>query len=94
MEDRGIITHQPGCALYSAHWLRHAIAAAGRLTQEEPDRDTDRVSVESLTDTLAHFAELDNWERVTLREVAEHATLMNHERFKSLCNCGALSGDR
>lgn len=49
----------------------------------------------SLSDTLAHFAELDDWSTVTLRDVAEQATLiktpMNQERFKHMCTCGALT---
>ncbi|MBT2545477.1 hypothetical protein J7E99_33490 [Streptomyces sp. ISL-44] len=48
----------------------------------------------ALMDALAHFAELPEWEAVTLKDVAEHATLMNtpenRERFRSQCNCGAL----
>jgi len=78
--------------LDSVHWFRHAVAAAGRLAQEEPDPHTDRMSVMSLTDTLAHFAELEDWDTVTLRDVANHATLMNQERFKHMCTCGGFGG--
>lgn len=48
-----MIVHGPGCGLDSVHWLRHAVAAAGHLGQEEPDDHADRVSAMSLTDTLA-----------------------------------------
>lgn len=41
-------------------------------------------------DMLAHFVELDDWATVTLRDVANHATLMNQERFKHMCTCGAF----
>ncbi|MEU9998039.1 hypothetical protein [Streptomyces sp. NPDC050848] len=48
----------------------------------------------ALTDTLAYFAELPEWETVTLKDVAEHATLMgtpeNRERFREACTCGAF----
>lgn len=83
--------HEPTCPLHSVHWLRHAVAAAGRLAQDHPDPDADRTSAMSLVDALAHFAELEDWCTVTLSDVAEHATLMNQDHFKSLCNCGALS---
>ncbi|MFF7763141.1 hypothetical protein [Streptomyces griseorubiginosus] len=85
-----MIVHQPGCQLYSVHWLRHAIGAAGLLTHEKPDSAADRVSAEALTDTLARFAEQDDWESVTLKEIADHATLMNQERFRQDCTCGAF----
>jgi hypothetical protein len=89
-----VIVHQPGCMLDSVHWFRHAVAAAGHLAQEEPDSHADRVSAMSLADSLAHFAELDDWATVTLRDVADHATLMtqevNKERFNHMCTCGAL----
>jgi hypothetical protein len=84
--------HAPGCVLDPVHWLRHAVAASGRLISPENDaehRHVDRVSAESLTDTLAHFAELDDWATVTLREVAQHATLMDDKRFGPMCTCGA-----
>lgn len=63
--------------LDSMHWLRHAVAAAGRVSLRGARPHTDRMSVMSLTDTLAHFAELEDWDTVTLRDVANHATLMN-----------------
>jgi hypothetical protein len=86
-----VIIHQPGCALYSVHWLRHAVATAGALTHEEPEGGLDRVSAEVLTDTLARFAEQDDWEGVTLKDIAEHATLMNRPDFRGMCTCGAFS---
>jgi hypothetical protein len=89
-----VIIHQTGCTLDPVHWLRHAVTAAGYLAQENPDAHADRVAVMSLTDTLAHFAELDDWATVTLRDVANHATLINQEvnqeRFKHMCTCGAF----
>ena len=83
--------HAPGCTLDAVHWLRHAIAAVGRLASPQADefRSVDRKSAESLADTLAHFAELDEWGTVTLREVARHANLMDDELFGSRCTCGA-----
>lgn len=85
-----MIVHQAHCPLYSVHWLRHAIAAAGQLAQEEPDPAADRVSAMALSDTLAHFAEVGDWSTVTLKDVADHATLMNQESFRRMCTCGAF----
>ncbi|MFE6332975.1 hypothetical protein ACFVOK_07095 [Streptomyces sp. NPDC057798] len=86
-----MIVHQRGCPLYSVHWLRHAVAAAGMLAHEhDPDPAADRVNAEALTDTIARFAEQDDWETVTLKDIADHATLMNQERFRSQCTCGAF----
>ena len=83
--------HAPGCTLDAVHWLRHAIDAAGRLASPQADelRSVDRKAAESLADTLAHFAELDDWGTITLREVAQHANLMDDESFGSRCTCGA-----
>ena len=81
--------HSPGCVLDPVHWLRHAVAAAGRLTNPSPD-ETDLVdmkSAEALCDALAYFAELDTWGSVTLLDVARRSTLMDH--FGHLCTCGA-----
>ena len=86
------VEHLPGCALDAVHWLRHAVAAAGRLAQPHPDDyNVDRKSAEALTDALAHFSELDNWATVTLRDVAMHSTLMDEGRFGYLCTCGAAN---
>ena len=86
------IEHASGCVLDPVQWLRHAAAAAGRLAGplEEEDESADREAVESLADTLAHFAELPEWATVTLRDVARHATLMDDERFGPMCTCGAI----
>jgi hypothetical protein len=72
------------------HWLRHTAAAAGHLATGNPDPAVDRISVESLTDTLAHFAELDDWASVTLLDVAQRATLVD-DRFAHMCTCGAAT---
>lgn len=89
-----MIEHAKGCPLYSVHWLRHAVAAAGLLIGQPAEQGADEVSAMALVDTLAHFAELPQWEAVTLKDVAEHATLMdtpeNRERFGPQCTCGAL----
>lgn len=87
------IEHAPGCVLDPAHWLRHAIAASGRLALPQNDElgTVDMKSAEALADTLAHFAELDDWATVTLRDIARHATLMDEERFGSQCTCGAAT---
>jgi hypothetical protein len=92
-EERPVIVHQPGCTLEYVHWLRQAIAAAGVLAQEPrhvDDDAVDRMSVMALTDALAHFAELDSWASVTLSDIANQATLMNQEQFRSQCTCGAF----
>jgi hypothetical protein len=86
-------SHQTGCTLYSVHWLRHAIGAAGHLANADPDTDAlttvDRRSAELLADTLAHFAELPDRETVTLLDVAEHATpLSDTDDFAVHCTCG------
>ncbi|MFJ4988792.1 hypothetical protein ACIP9H_33950 [Streptomyces sp. NPDC088732] len=83
--------HRKECPLYPVHWLRHAVAAAGRATQDPPEPFADKVSAEALVDALAHFAELSDWESVTLKDIAVHATLMdtptNRERFAAQCRC-------
>lgn len=88
------IIHAPGCRLDSIHWLRHAIAAAGRLVNKangEDDPFVDAISAGALTDTLGYFAELPGWESITLREIADSATIMpEHEPFKHWCTCGAF----
>jgi hypothetical protein len=86
--------HRSDCALYAVHWLRHAVAAAGRLATDDPDAAADKKSAMALIDTLAYFAELDSWETVTLLDVANQATLMNDEEarelVKHMCTCGAF----
>jgi hypothetical protein len=94
MDEEPLIVHAPGCTLESVHFLRHTAAAIGMLTHENPEHGVDRVSVEALADTLARFAEQDDWASVTLKDLADHATLMNtpenRERFSHMCTCGAL----
>jgi hypothetical protein len=79
------------------HWVRHAVAA-GRLVDRSAEQDSDAadaVSAIALADALAHFAELPEWETVTLKDVADHATLMNtpenREPFGLSCTCGAFA---
>ncbi|WP_175412597.1 hypothetical protein [Streptomyces sp. TRM64462] len=86
-----MIVHERGCPLYSVHWLRHAVAAAGMLTHENPDPAADRGNAEALTDAIARFAEQDDWETVTLKDIADHATLMNQGKFRNECTCGAFN---
>jgi hypothetical protein len=86
--------HAPGCVLDPVHWLRHAIAAAGRLIKPEGDPEidhVDRMAAESLADTLAVFAETADWATTTLRDVAQHATLMDNDFFHGMCTCGATA---
>jgi len=84
--------HKPGCVLDPVHWLRHAVAAAGWLVGTEPAEDgVDQISAQLLTDSLAHFGELDDWATVTLHDLALHATagLPEPDRFGGWCSCGA-----
>lgn len=60
------------------------------LAQEDPDDFADRTSAMALADTMARFAEQNDWETVTLKDVADHATLMNQEQFRHMCTCGAF----
>jgi len=93
-----VIQHARECPLYSVHWLRLAVAAAGRLIDGSAEQEADvadEVSAMALMDALAYFAELPEWETVTLKDVADHATLMNtpenRERFGPQCTCGAFA---
>lgn len=74
------------------HWLRHAAAAAGHLANPPTGDDAfvDRTAAGALADTLAYFAEFDDWASVTLVDVAKHSNLMD-ERFDAMCTCGATS---
>jgi len=87
--------HHHGCVLDPVYWLRHSVAAAGRLIHplaSDPDEAlVDRAAAESLMDVVAYFAELDNWAGVTLHDVAVRATLMNDGRFDQMCTCGATA---
>lgn len=87
--------HAPTCPLYPTHWMRFAVATTGLLLQDPPDPGGDRVSAMALTDALAYFAELDDWETVTLKDVADHVGWVesspNREWLLSQCTCGAAS---
>jgi len=48
----------------------------------------DRTAAGALADTLAHFAELEDWASVTLADVAKHSNLIG-DRFGAMCTCGA-----
>ncbi len=75
------IEHAPGCVLDPVHWLRHAIAAAGRLVSPQEDDDVrhvDRWAAGLLLDTLAHFAELPDWATVTLEDVCAAGRRAGH----------------
>jgi len=50
----------------------------------------DRTAAGALADTLAHFAELEDWASVTLADVAKHCNLVG-DRFDAMCSCGATS---
>ncbi|MFE5596640.1 hypothetical protein [Streptomyces sp. NPDC056549] len=60
------------------------------LRREEPTRSPPM----ALSDTLALFSELSEWEKATRKEVTEHTTLMDNpekrESFGSACTCGAF----
>jgi len=74
------------------HWLRHAVAAAGRKANPGIDDDddfVDRQSAGAPADTSAHAAELDTWAGVTLTDIARHATLIANSRFDGMCTGGA-----
>lgn len=81
--------HSMFCPLQQPGWLRHAVAAAGRLVSAKPIanelRDADRVSAEVLTDALAHLAELPEWPTVTLADLAAMAS----DDPRLICQCGA-----
>lgn len=99
------IEHAPGCVLDPVHWLRHAIAASGRLVfpQEDEVCHVDRLAAEQLLDTLAHLAELPDWAPVTLEgsgsedpsgsDVVRNADVPD-TRFPSLCTCRVGTGSQ
>jgi len=70
------------------HWLRHAIAAATFLTAgDHPDEDSaDRLSAVALLNGLEHFADSDEWSKITLRDVARHSALRGR-LDDDLCTC-------
>lgn len=82
-----MVDHSMFCPLQEPGWLRHAVAAAGRLVSTDPVvdelRDADRVSAEALTDALAHLAELPGWATVTLADVSSLAS----EDTRLNCQC-------
>lgn len=86
--------HATTCPLYPTNWLRFAVATAGLLLQDPPDSSGDRVSAMILMDALAHFAELPEWERVTLKDIVDHVDWVesspNREWLRTHCTCGAL----
>ena len=65
------------------------------LLQDPPDPFGDRVSAMALTDALAYFAELPNWETVTLKDIVDHVdwvdSSLNREWIRSQCTCGAFA---
>jgi hypothetical protein len=69
-QEPPLIIHAPGCGLDSVHFLRHAAAAVGMLTHDKPEGGVDRVSAEALADSLARFAEQDDWATVSFFSVA------------------------
>ncbi|MGY2127463.1 hypothetical protein [Blastococcus sp. SYSU DS0617] len=78
--------HDEDCPLYPQHWLRHALSAVQQLTADDPEDDVDRLSAASLLNALDYFANHHGWEGVTLRNVADYATLMEEDKFP-LCDC-------
>ncbi|WP_139220482.1 hypothetical protein [Trujillonella endophytica] len=78
--------HDIDCPLYPAHWLRRALEAVEQMVAGDPDGDADRLSAAALLNGLQHYAHATGWEVVTLRDVAEYATLMSEEQFPP-CDC-------
>ncbi len=77
--------HSEECPLYPQHWLRHAIAALEQLVAGDPEGDTDRLSAAALLNALNYYGNHHGWEGVTLRNVADYATLMSEDKFP--CDC-------
>lgn len=90
MSSEAPTEHAPGCVLDPVHWLRHAIAATN-LRIGGVEEAADRLSSESLLNSLEHHAEQDGWRTVTLLEITQYASLMG-EKFAHMCTCG-LTGD-
>jgi hypothetical protein len=78
--------HDIDCPLYPAHWLRHSLSAVQQLVAGDPEADADRLSAAALLNALDYFANHGGWENVTLRNVADYATLMSEEQFPP-CDC-------
>lgn len=87
--------HATNCPLYPQHWLRQAVAGMGLALQDPPEPSADRVSAMWLADAIAHFAELNEWETVTLKDITDHVDWVekspNTEYWRSKCTCGALA---
>lgn len=71
------------------YWLRHAIAAATKLTAGgQPEADiADRLSTAALLNGLEYFADKEEWAAVTLQDIVRYASLMG-EKFSQMCTCG------
>lgn len=79
--------HDETCRLSAVHWLRHAIAACTRVSVADDQRvNADRLAAASLLNALEHFADHHGWAGVTLRDVAEYATLMG-DKSSPGCTC-------
>ncbi|MFD3729787.1 hypothetical protein [Streptomyces sp. NPDC058671] len=85
--------HADACPLSPVYYLRHAIEATEELLQPSPPSDAAKIHATQLLHALNHFANLSHWDSVTLRDVAEHATLMtfpaNREQWNPSCICDA-----
>lgn len=85
--------HADACPLLPVSYLRHAIEITEELLQPSPSSDVEKVHATQLLQALSHFANLSDWDSVTLQDVAERATLMespeNRERWKPSCICDA-----
>jgi len=88
--------HAPGCVLYPANWLRHAVAALQlRLEGDVGQEPVDTLSAAALMNALEHHCKKDGWADVTLLDLARFATLMEgDDRFAAMCTCGVWGGRR
>jgi hypothetical protein len=83
--------HDAQCPLNPWHWLRHAVAAIETVMGGDPDESADRLAAASLVNGLSYYARSDEWETVTLKDVANYSTLMGkgqEERLAAFCTCG------
>lgn len=85
-----MVQHSEACFLHPQRWFRHAAAAASTVIAQPAADLVDRAAGEALVDALAYFVELGNME-VTLRDVVDHALVMDPSEAESLCDCGAAS---
>lgn len=85
--------HANDWPLSPVYYLRYAIEVTDELLQPSPPSDVEKIHATQLLQALDHFANLPTWDSVTLRDVAERATLMdspeNRERWKPSCICDA-----